>query len=291
VKYSDSRKIKEELEKYERYVSHYIPFNLRPQIDLDRCLSGHKRGILVGKFVTRSESLLEALRRGVGVQPIHSLFEDTLAGWRLQAYEGPFKGVQKGTFESEMPYFFRPEQIPKERLELAKKFGASRSPEDVKAALATLPEIEYRRSPMHGDLHCGNVRVRGIDSILIDFQLVRHGPLVVDPACLEVSLLFTAAGDKNDGWKDLVDNLYEPGHLQSPPPPASGPSSREWLWAAVRQLRMIALSCQTSPNEYLTALIYCLLRRSRFDEDERFEQERAAYAYVLAEQLLERLGR
>lgn len=286
VKFGDVDKIRQEVANYNYYVAHYIPFSLRPQIDGDRCLYGPKKGLLVGKFVTRSEPLLDALRRGAGVQPIHSLFEETLAGWRLQAYEGRPGGEMTRTFEQELGDLFRPDQMPAGRFDLAKSMGATQRPEDIKAALASLPPRTYLRSPMHGDLHCGNVRVRGIDSILIDFQLVRDGPLVVDPACLEVSLVFSAAGDVNDGWRELVDTLYKPEYLDRPPPPANEPSKHEWLWSAVRQLRLIALGCEKSPDEYSTALLYCLLRRARFKEDDPAEQERAAYAYVIAERLI-----
>jgi hypothetical protein len=286
VKFGDVDKIREEVEKYNQFVAHYVPFSLRPQLDVTRCLYGPTKGVLVGTFVTRSESLLDALRRGIGVQPIDSLFEETLAGWRLQAYEGSAKGEVTRPFESELEDFFRPDQMPPGRLKMAKRMGATQSPENLKAALQALPARTYLRSPMHGDLHWGNVRVRGMDSIVIDFQLVRHGPLVVDPACLEVSLVFSAAGDANVGWRDLVDTLYKPEYLDRPPPPANEPSKREWLWAAVRRLRLIAIGCEKSAGEYATALAYCLLRRARFKEDHLKEKERAAYAYVIAERLI-----
>ncbi len=297
VKFGDVNKIREEFDNYNQYVAHYIPFSLRPQLDIDRCIRGPSKGLLVGKFVTRSEPLLDALRRGAGVQPIHSLFEETLSGWRLQAYEGRAGSEVTQTFETELGGLFRPDQMPDGRFELAKSLGATKTPDELKSALLALPARTYLRSPMHGDLHCGNVRVRGIDSILIDFQLVRDGPLVVDPACLEVSLVFSAAGDVNDHWLELVDKLYQPEYLVHPPPPANEPSNREWLWSAIRQIRLIAFGCEKSSGEYKTALAYCLLRRARFNEDDSDdarrsnEEERAAYAYVVAERLIAELQR
>ena len=287
AKFGDEQKISRELKKYREYVDHFVPFNLRPHVDHDRCLLTPTRGLLVGTFVSRSSSLRVALARGDGSQPIHALFEETLAGWSLQAHEESNKGLSKGNFFAELRNLFRPDRIAQERIQRAMEMGASLTPPEFITALQALPELAFRQAPVHGDLHAENVRVRGIDSIVIDFESVRHGPIVTDKACLEVSILFTAANDSNDGWRPLIDTLYRDEHLQRAPPPPLEPSKREWVWSAVRQIRLLAASCEeTCGEEYQRALIYSLLRRAGFQDNIPIEEERGDYAYVIAERLL-----
>lgn len=287
VKFGDVQRISRELEKYQQYVDHFIPFNLRPHLNHERCLLAPTHGLLVGNFVSRSSSLREALARGDGAQPIHSLFEETLAGWSLQAHEENNEALSKGNLFAELGSLFRPDRISAERVQRAQVMGALLTPPGFTAALQALPEIAFRHAPIHGDLHAENVRVRGIDSIVIDFESVRRGPVVTDKACLEVSLLFTAAGDSAEGWRALVDTLYRDEYLQRVPPPPREPSKREWVWNAVRQIRLLAASCEeTGGEEYRRALVYSLLRRAGFLDDRPGEQERGDYAFVIAERLL-----
>lgn len=287
VKFGEVQKISRELKNYQQFVDHFIPYNLRPHLDRERCLCVPTHGLLVGTFVSRSSSLRDALARGDGCQPIHSLFEETLAGWSLQAHEESDKGLTKGSFHSELGSLFRPDRFDQERVQRAREMGASLTPAEFTAALQALPEIAFRHAPIHGDLHAENVRVRGIDSIVIDFEAVRRGPVVTDKACLEVSILFTAAGDTAEGWHSLVDTLYRDEYLLRVPPPPREPSKREWVWSAVRQIRMLAASCEeTSAKEYPLALVYSLLRRAGFRDENPGEQERGDYAYVIAERLL-----
>lgn len=98
--------------------------------------------------------------------------------------------------------------------------------------------------------------------------------------------MFTAGRDTNDGWRELANTLYLDGGFDNVPPPAREPNGREWLWNAVRQIRQIGRGCETSPREYRTALIHCLLRRARLHDKLRKDDERGAYAYVIAEKLI-----
>lgn len=286
VKFAKRNIVDEELLKYRTYVDHYIPFHLRPHLDYGRCLIGPTHGILVGSFVDHSVSLLDFLQHGGGTQVIHNLFEESLGGWRVQAYEGPKSGIKHGPLSSELQWFSIPGSILPKRFELARSLGATKGPKELHDALMSWRAIDFRSAPMHADLHTDNVRVRGYDAIVIDFQRVRNGPIVVDPAFLEVSLMFTAGRDTNDGWRELANTLYLDGGFDNVPPPAREPNGREWLWNAVRQIRQIGRGCETSPREYRTALIHCLLRRARLHDKLRKDDERGAYAYVIAEKLI-----
>lgn len=287
--------IEKEIDCYRNYVTNYIPFNLRPNLEPSRCLCGAEYGFLVGDFVDHSESLWTAAHRRLAHAAIYSLFDNTLGGWRLQAYEGPLAGIQSKDFLAELKGYFDPARIPPAIVAKAKELGAKQQPDELLKLVQAFGPVPQLTAPMHGDLHADNVCVRGVDAIIIDFQKTRRGPLVADPACLEVSLVFNFANeDNNNGWVEIVDRLYQFEHLVHAPPPAREPTKREWLWTAVRQIRMIALSGQAFWYEYPIALALCLLRRARLgrarpDVNPDDDALRAGYAYVVAERIITKL--
>jgi Putative homoserine kinase type II (protein kinase fold) len=290
AKFGKAEAIEQEYHNYGRYVAGFIPFNLRPNLDPFRCITGYADGLLVGNLIAHSESLQEVIQRGQSDQLIYALFDDALGGWRIQAYESDRAGLHPANFLDFFPQYCRPVDVPPEIVEHATRRGAQLAPGELSALFERFPPMIQRRAPMHGDLHGENVRVRGRDTILIDFQKVRLGPLVADPACLEVNLVFRASkDDTNDGWHETVDRLYSIDLLRSPPPPAASPSRREWMWTAVRQIRMMALPTQIEPWEYQLTLALFLFRRSRQSTISELDVERAAYAYVMAERLLQNL--
>jgi hypothetical protein len=106
-----------------------------------------------------------------------------------------------------------------------------------------------------------------------------------------LSLVFEVdPGDSdNEGWRAMVQNLYKLEYLHRAPPPPKEPGSREWMWACVRQIRLIALESQTEDNEYLFTLIFYLLRRASFQDEHMPDKYRRDYAYYLASKLTEDL--
>jgi len=251
-------------------------------------LLGASEGILVGNFVEHSEPLWDVAKRGAPQEAIHSLFDHALRGWRLQAYEGHVQ-VRTGALITSLGDVFDPARVSQHRRKLARELGAILSPEQLLNKLQKRQLSAYRLAPIHGDLNAQNVRVRGTDAILIDFAKTRTGPIVADPAALEVSLAFaiTSESDDNEGWRKLIDRLYKHAYLRQAPPPAAQPLPREWLWTCVRQIRMFALSMETSGGEYRDALVAYLLRFAMFPAESEKEEHRRAYAIVIAERLLE----
>jgi hypothetical protein len=284
AKVGPRQSIEEEQEIYRMYVEHFIPFYLRPSLDYDRCVFGFRDAVLVGNFVEYSEPLSEVARRGIAQPVIHSLFDNALRGWRLQATE------VKGNLLSAMSGYVNPDEIPASRLVQARRDGATRTAHELEALLQKANDVAYLSAPYHGDLHAVNICVRGADAILIDFQRVRLGPLLADHACLEISLAFNEfENDSNDGWKELIDTLYSKGYFIRPPGPPLEPAPREWLWNAVRQIRTISLANQQSPNEYLQIVVTCLLRFARLPKrptDTPIAEARKAYAYTIADRLI-----
>jgi len=276
--------IEQEREIYKLYVEHFVPFYLRPSLDYDRCVLGFETALLVGKFVEHSESLLEVARRNMAQAAIHSLFDDALRGWRLQAREASSNLLQA------MPWFVVSDEIPPRRVVQANAHTVVRSPKELESLLKNAAPVSYLSAPYHGDLHADNIRVRGNDVILIDFQRVRTGPLLADHACLEISLAFNEhQGDSNEGWTDLIDALFSETCFVHPPDPPVEPAPREWLWNAVRQIRTIALASQRSKAEYLQIVAIALLRFARLPArptDTSVAEARKAYAYLVADRLI-----
>lgn len=288
-------KILNEWSKYQNPVGHFIPFQARPDLEPERCFVGSTRGILVGNFVEHSESLWDVARRGAAQPVIYSLFDEALRGWRLQAYaQDDAAAFADSLWESLSRLWDLTKCVPLllRRVNDAATFGKVRSPQELLDVLKARGGLRHRLAPCHGDLHVHNVRARRGEAILIDFNSAQFsGPLVADPASLEVSLVFeldTRDAD-NRGWSGLAGNLYKSQYLHRAPPPPKEPAAREWMWACVRQVRLIALESQETDREYHYALIWYLLRRAAFKNENGRDKYRRDFAYYLASRLTEDL--
>ncbi len=309
----DSReKIDRELVNYDTYVSGFVPFGNRPNLAHGRCVCGATQGILVGTYVERSDSLVSVAKRGEAASAIYSLFDEALRGWRLQALHAPQyvaysdeKAPQSSVAQSfimgnNRRTLFEPRLIQEHRRNLARRLGVTRTPEQLRTVLLQLPPIPHRRGPIHGDLHASNICIHKQSAILIDFYSTEIGPMVMDPAALEVSLVFDgfAASEAHvgghpqlrhsprDEWMGFVDDMYCEEYLVKPPPSAVAPDPREWLWNVVRQIRMLALASTCHAFEYTSALAIQLLRRASHRAVDPGDDFRRAYAYLVADRLL-----
>ena len=125
---------------------------------------------------------------------VHSslYFETTLRGFRLQPFASSW-GMAKGGLDSFVSSRIKLEDLLQKPnvIERAHEFGLAATPEELHAKISSAAKaLSYYTGPYHGDLHTGNVMVRGGDAILIDFGSRGHGPLTADPATLEASLMF-----------------------------------------------------------------------------------------------------
>lgn len=287
VKLDSNDKITKEAENYRNYAA-FVPFGLRPSIH-GRVL-GATRGLLVGDFADKSESLWDQVRRNVASLAISSLFETTLGGWREQAYAvDPIKGAVATALEQ--VGFCVPSRIKKSYLDYAKTLGVRATPDQLWTALCALDQT-YRKAPMHGDLHGDNVRVRNGNTILIDFASVALGPLTADLAALETWLAFELPPDEareyyeNPKWRTVVDRLYASASFLHPPEPSDPTSPYCWMISAVRQIRRLGIAVQSCPTEYEAAVAVSLLRRCMWDNGCTADRFRRAHGYVIAARLI-----
>jgi hypothetical protein len=310
IKIDSRQKIDEEEDRYERFVDGFVPFNNRPQLARGRCWNSSTLGILVGSFVDESEPLWDALRRDMGAAAIHSLFDRALRAWRLQAFTNPAylssaKYAQHTMLDSlepreERERLLRSDRVPASQDQLATQLGSRRSVAEVARVLSVLGPIRHRVGIIHGDLHSQNIRVHDGNSILIDFSRACVGPLALDPAALEIDLVFrsfhysaaweTASSsviDPKEAWSQFVNRVYEPQFLRNPPPPALDPGPREWLWNSVRKIRIFALADCVSETEYLTAMACQLFRYGSYPGKDEGDSFRRAYALRCADLLLD----
>jgi hypothetical protein len=285
AKTDEPARIRKEMTNYEIYVDRFIPFYLRPHLDNARYIPSHKRALIVGDFVANSEPLLAALRANRGKTAINSLFDESLRSWRLQAFED-----DRGQAINVLPkalYAFDANRFPPTRVSDAKGSGARCDPTELVARLTSVKPIPYRAGPIHADLNCANVQVRLTDAILIDFYTTTFGPIVADPAALEIDVAFSYDTRKDfSDWRDVVDKLYGAPYLARIPPPAGEPTDREWMWDAVRQIRMHGRAHGPTPLEYEQAIAVYLLRRAQYPATDTADEQRRAYAYVLADALI-----
>jgi hypothetical protein len=292
IKLDAPEKISTEATNYRLYASHHIPWYLRPNLDPSRCLYGVKCGILVGSFVEHSQSLWDIVINGGGVRYLHLLYEDTLLGWRSQAYKNPPRSVRMA---NALANVFKWENMPKKNVDQAKEHGLVCEPKEIWEKLISLPELQLRIAPIHGDMHAENVRVRNNDAIIIDLANVRLGPLSADIASMEVWLAFQVPKVQDDipdraRWTVLLSELFSPKNIPKPPSLESVDCDLDWLRSCVRQTRMIAASVCDNDTEYATALAIYLLRHSSFSDDNEEDLYRRGYAYFIGSKLVDWLS-
>jgi len=306
VKVGSAAMIEAEKENYRRRAEPFIPFHLRPALNVTRCVTTLSSAALVCNFVESAIPLRVAWRSGQGAGTIFSLFEVTLRGLRSHTARSP---KQSGVLTAFLRERVRTAEILGDpngaaRIARAKELGLSQEPKALEAILLKAAEgIEARRGTYHGDLHHGNVMVRNRDAIVIDFGSMQDfGPITADSAILEVSLVF-GTDERDDpsafsDWCDFVRDLFVNKSPLRPPIHDAEHFRLAWLRKAVREVRHVGACCDIEPAEALIVLAGCLLRFVRLSplefkgrpDLEKLSEDRRAYALVVAEQICSTLS-
>ena len=289
AKLDRNEKIAREFQNYREFADKFIPFGLRPNVQ--DVVVGSERSLLVGNFVDRSESLWDLARRNVAAPAVTALIEETLGGWRDQAYASD---PENGSVAHAMVAagLCKPDRIRPRYPEAALAHGVTITPTALWDQLVGLKQ-RYRVAPVHGDLHGENVRVRNGQAILIDLASVARGPLTADLAALETWLAFELPPERPEDqyedcpWREEIRRLYAPSAFQHPPGPCASTSSLCWMSTVVRQLRRMGIAAQSCPTEYQTAVAIQLLRRCQWDDGAPADRYRRSVGYVVAADLAE----
>jgi hypothetical protein len=291
VKFDSRDNALKEYKNYRERVDPFIPFHLGPHLIDERCFLGAFDGVIVGDYVEESESLIDCAKSGRAGPAIACLFNRTVHGWHRDATE------QNG---ATYPIF--PDSIPAARWNLAKSLGAKTVLKDLRQYLKHANISSMMVGPVHGDLNANNVRVRGVDAIVIDFLSQRDdGDVVFDAANLEASLLVdgfannllgqrASANDVRTTLK-LVRPIYEKSLVNLVPPYCDPENPANWFYECVRQIRRYARQVECHSGQYATALARAFLKRSckesRADAPFTINEEyRRSAAYVVAELIL-----
>lgn len=294
VKFDGAQQIVRELTNYQQCTTLHVPFNQRPNLDYDRCLVGPTTGVIAGNFIEQSEALQEVVDRGAGRAPLHSLFEGALRGWRRQAFYAPHYVIDANILQRmrlSRPSTYSP--FRKARLRKRRSQNGPHCAEysELESLLAALPPIKHRLGLTHGDLHGQNVRVAGHEAIMLDFASVADGPLTVDPAALDVSLMIDTRIVNGDDWIKVAEEAYRAEALMAPaiPPRPEDPSAN--LLDAIQYVRQMAFSVQLSPYEYPCVIALQLLRKASYGGPGEEQDRRRRFAYRLADRIIKDIAR
>lgn len=318
AKFDNHDNIKRELNNYKDYINHFVPFYLRPDIDLSRCFiaptCAPTCGIIVASFVDHSVTLLQAINLGLGSAALHSLFEETLGLWHHNSSPKEdilYLFLQKGNSS---------DRVILERFADNKTLNAAKNiallmdpetllmdPETLLGTIKKLPCARFLYGTSHKDLHAKNILVRGSDAVVIDFSRCDKGPILLDVATLDVSIFFDSAptppkcGDRSkehqsaleeefrnklDEWQTVVCDVFSHETVLEVPPQKVRYEPFARHWASVRQLRRLALLDQRDKMEYGICVSIELFRRAMFPDN---NPTVAGYAYYLADRLTKSL--
>jgi hypothetical protein len=291
VKIDTREKTVREYNSYVTGVESAVPFHLAPRLIKHRCCLGADRGIIVGYYVTESESLLDCARSGRAIAPISCLFSNTLSIWHRSSRVAPLVDFIRHKL---------PTEIASRNFDWARTLGAKSSLSQLRERILKLAATETKQGSIHGDLHAKNVRVRGSDAVIID-PTYSDGPLIWDPALLEASLL--VEGFDNDlrepeTWLASVLTCYDEElfrfwsheHLID---------QTSWFHSAVNQIRLYAQQMQRAreADEYRAALAAALLWESAWQVKTiggestglkiNHAEARRGAAFLMAERLVE----
>jgi hypothetical protein len=301
VKIGSRQKISTEYRMYQANALEYIPYHLGPRLRQDRCGLAASEGIIVGDYVSGSESLRDCAKDGRAAPAIANLFNSTLWAWRQVAT------TKKGSVPEYLEHLF-PTSIPRHREDYIRELGATLSVTELKDLFMACNENPVLAGPIHGDLHATNVLVRSADAIVIDFEKVGFDmPLVYDAASLEGGLLVDCfIGDQRSpaSWLESIRSLYDGAAFGDEVIPCHPKDRSAWYFDCVRQIRIHARQLERAPRQYAVALALALAKKACNPEDFRDDsgtkpapsqhmtrEHLRAAAYVLAEQILKTISK
>lgn len=282
VKAGERRKIMQEFRNYQVNVEQFLPFHLGPRLSYSRCCLGSVHGLLVGDLIDASEPLAVTARGGRAGPAIACLFDKTLTAW--------YRSVEERSVSVANCLRTRlPSNIPPHRLQTARSLGSACSLAHLKQLFMRCNQKPTMFARIHNDLHVNNVMVRGHEALVLDFFAHKDGPILLDVATMEASLLVEGFEDARleSSWMTSIRSLYDTPKINMTPRHGDPRDPYQWFHDAVRQLRHHALRLGTR-QQYAGVLALALLTKAQKDPEKRgAEDDRRAAAFVFAEKLLQ----
>ena len=293
VKIGERTLIAKEYSAYRDISLEHIPFHLGPRLQLNRCVLGAEKGLIVCDYVSDSENLRDCARDGRAIPVIASLFNTTLRSW----LDGSSKS---GKCLWDFLQDRMPKDIPEPRKELIEQIDEFVCPADLARLLEQKGNSPTHIGVTHGDLHSLNVLVRGTDAILIDFDKVeRNQPLLLDFASLEAGLFVDGFLDERRSREALLNSIecyYRPkyliNHKQIKYPPSNDSA---WFLGCIRQIRLQAREIELFEGQYALTLAVELAKKAGKElPSEQIESSKSklnvddlrSLAYILCQRIL-----
>lgn len=261
-------------------------------------IEGYRLGVVVYDLVDRAEPLRDVLTVSNTERLITSLFEHTLAGFYGRARPAT-RPLMAEFDESKLKILRWSGDLEAAGAHACEKLPALTQVPELRHRLSSLPPVTFQEATVHGDLHVGNLFVPAdsSDVVLIDYGSVRQdAPLVVDAACLEVSLSFPIGGTDAESPRGLSSALPDEAWLRatyryplSPTnvKPSSGNERR--LAKALRAIRQMVHRRESDSIPYAIGVASCLLRYASYGDNGTLDSR--ALAYELACGLVEAVER
>jgi hypothetical protein len=190
AKFSSPEKIDRERSAYLTIEKKINP-RLYAQMVKERCLSASQHALAVYRFLELCDPVARRLS-DAGVAYVDQLFSSTLG--QLHESQGRrVAPIQEILGDSGCKLLRWTEDLNAAAAEARQRDNLLPGPTELRALIEELPPHDYESGTVHGDLHIGNlfVPIGSTEAVIIDYGSVESGrPLLVDPACLEVSLTF-----------------------------------------------------------------------------------------------------
>lgn len=299
VKLGPRVKVAREFEKYQTIALENVPFHLGPRLRADRCALGKSQGVITCDYVVGAETLRDSVRDGRGVHVIGNLFNHTLISWRRAATE-----EQRPLKEYLVEHLDERNVIPEHRVQLIKRYGATKSLEELKGLITQAdPSRPVLTGVIHGDLHATNVLVRMNDAVIIDLERIAGGkPLLLDAASLEGGLFIDGFVGDGRSAKEVLSSIsrhYTKAAFRQDDHFCDPANKSAWFVESVRQIRMQAQQMERHSYQYGWTLAAVLLKKACNPDDlrkagetragrsaNRTREDIRAMAFVLAEKII-----
>jgi hypothetical protein len=306
-----------ELRAFQLRVRDFVPFANRPNFLVERSIVLAHRGVLVGQFAERASPLDDVVRREGGTAAVDELFSSVLERCWANSARSADAIIRTSLQATNIAQWCELHRYGDQRLATVRErfaranttFQVVLPPSDLASRFLS-ETVELRHGRIHGDLNYGNILVRDQSPVLIDFSNWSDGPLLADPAWLEVKLYFDwdsgtgpDAAQRQERWRQGVAELYDKAVVGRPYFSFVGDDDDDELYrlfACVRAIRRHGIAAAVTGTDYILLLGAALMRfasyRSAFEDDnpetalkrERAEV-RAACAYAAAVRLSESL--
>lgn len=190
AKVSSPDKIDRERSAYET-IEKRVPYRLYASMIKERCLSASQHALAVYRFLELCDPLADRLGHA-GVPFVDHLFSDTLGGLH-EPHGDRTAPVQEIFGDNGCKLLLWTDDLEAAAAEARQRDPLLPGPTELRALIEELPRHDYKCGTVHGDLHIGNLFVpsASTEAVIIDYgSVASERPLLVDPACLEVSLVF-----------------------------------------------------------------------------------------------------